>query len=42
MVVVQAYFPDAEYVKTEKRCGNYSSEVGMLAASAPSGSSHSS
>ena len=42
LVVVQAYFPDSEYVKTEKRCGNYSFELGTLAASAPSGSSRSS
>ena len=42
MVVVQAYFPDSEYVKTEKRCGNYFFELGVLAASAPSGSSCSS
>ena len=38
-MVVQAHFPDSEYVKTEKRCGNYSFELGALAASAPSGSS---
>ena len=37
LVVVQAYFPDSEYVKTEKRCGNYSFELGALAASTPSG-----
>ena len=42
VVVVQAYFPDSEYVKTEKRCGNCSFELGELAASAPTGSSHSS
>ena len=41
-MVVQAYFPDSEYVKTEKRCGNYSFELGALAASAPPGSSRSS
>ena len=41
-MVVQAYFLDSEYVKTEKRCGNYSFELGTLAASAPSGSSRSS
>ena len=40
LVVVQAYFPDSEYVKTEKRCGNYSFELGEKAASsAPTGSS---
>ena len=42
MVVVQAYFPDSEYAKTEKRCDYYSFELGVLAASAPSGSSRSS
>ena len=41
-MVVQAHFPDSEYVKTEKRCGNYSFELGKLAASAPTGSSRSS
>ena len=41
-MVVQAYFPDSEYVKTKKRCGNYSFELGVLAASAPTGSSNSS
>ena len=30
-MVVQAYFPDSEYVKTDKRCGNYSFELGALA-----------
>ena len=42
LVVVQAYFPDSEYVKTEKRCGNYSFELGVLAEKAPSGVSRSS
>ena len=42
LVVVQAYFPDSEYVKTEKRCGNYSFELGALAEAAPSGTSRSS
>ena len=28
---VQAYFPDSEYVKTAKRCGNYSFELGEKA-----------
>ena len=41
-MVVQAYFPDSEYVRTGKRCGNYSFELGEKAASAPSGSSWSS
>ena len=41
-MVVQAHFPDSEYVKTEKRGGNYSFELGTLAASAPPGSSRSS
>ena len=41
LVVVQAYSPDSEYVKTEKRCGNYSFELGVLAASTPTGSSRS-
>ena len=40
--MVQAYFPDSEYVKTEKRCGNYSFELGALAEKAPSGTSRSS
>jgi hypothetical protein len=40
--VVQAYFPESEYVKTEKRCANYSFELGEKAASAPKGSSRSS
>ena len=42
LVVVQAYFPDSEYVNTEKRCDNYSFELGTLATSAPPGSSRSS
>ena len=42
LVVVQAYFPDSEYVKTEKRCGNYSFELGALAEKAPAGTSRSS
>jgi hypothetical protein len=42
LVVVQAYFPDSEYVKTEKRCGNYSFELGVLAEKAPPGVSRSS
>ena len=42
LAVVQAYFPDSEYAKTEKRCGNYSSELGALAATAPSRTSRSS
>ena len=28
MMVVQAHFPDSEFVKTERRCGNYSFELG--------------
>ena len=42
LVVVQAYFPGSEYVKTEKRCGNYSFELGALAEAAPSGTPRSS
>ena len=42
LVVVQAHFPDSEYVKTEKRCGNYSFGLGEKAASAPKGSSRNS
>ena len=41
-MVVQAYFPDSEYVKTDKRCGNYSFELGALAEAAPTGVSRSS
>ena len=41
-VVVQAHCPDSKYVKTEKRCGNYSFELGALAATVPSGTSRSS
>ena len=41
-MAVQAYFPDSEYVKAEKRCGNYSFELGALAEKAPSGTSRSS
>ena len=42
LVVVQVYFPDSEYDKTDKRCGNYSFELGVLAEVAPSGTSRSS
>ena len=41
-MVVQAHCPDSKYVKTEKRCGNYSFELGALAATVPSGTSRSS
>ena len=41
-MVVQAHFPDSEYVKTEKRCGKYSFELGALAEAAPSGTPRSS
>ena len=42
LVVVQAYFPDSECVKTKKRCGNNSFELGGMAEKAPKGSSRSS
>ena len=35
LVVIQAHFPDAEYAKTEQRCGSCSFELGAKAASAP-------
>ena len=35
---IHYHFPDSEYVKTKKRCGNYSFERGEKAVSAPKGS----